>query len=114
MLNRCFLRLFLILAMVGITTPSLAAEDSSKAAKTRLIDKVVAVVEGDVITLRALEALAQPSRRLTAIKMRKNEKHGATILLQALDSVLSEKMIEMEIDANPDLLRSMRHRAGHW
>ena len=79
MLNRCFLRLFLILAMVGITTPSLAAEDSSKAAKTRtLIDKVVAVVEGDVITLRALEALAAAlSRRLTAIKMRKNEKHGA-------------------------------------
>ena len=74
MLNRCFMRLFLVLVLVGLGSQSLAAEESSK---TRMIDKVVAVVEGDVITLRAGDACRLLSQRSNAIKMRKNEKHGA-------------------------------------
>ena len=104
MLNRCFMRLFLVLILVGLGSQSLAAEESSK---TRtLIDKVVAVVEGDVITLRALEALAAaPLAEIDRYQdAKEREARRKAILLQALDSVLSEKMIEMEIDANPDLL----------
>ena len=107
MLNRCFMRLFLVLILVGLGSQSLAAEESSKTAKTRtLIDKVVAVVEGDVITLRALEALAAaPLAEIDRYQdAKEREARRKAILLQALDSVLSEKMIEMEIDANPDLL----------
>ena len=104
MLNRCFMRLFLVLVLVGLGSQSLAAEESSK---TRtLIDKVVAVVEGDVITLRALETLAAaPLAEIDRYQdAKEREARRKAILLQALDSVLSEKMIEMEIDANPDLL----------
>ena len=107
MLNRCFMRLFLVLAYCWLGSQSLAAEESSKTAKTRtLIDKVVAVVEGDVITLRALEALAAaPLAEIDRYQdAKEREARRKAILLQALDSVLSEKMIEMEIDANPDLL----------
>ena len=107
MLYRCSLNVSLIVAMMGIAAPSIAAESPAKTVTKRtLIDKVVAVVEGDVITLRALEALA--AAPLAEIERyqdpKQREARRKAILLQALDSVLSDKMIEMEIDANPDLL----------
>jgi peptidyl-prolyl cis-trans isomerase SurA len=81
------------------------AKGSDASART-LVDRVAAVVEGDVITLRALETLA--ARPLAELARYENPKERAArrkaILVQALDSVLSEKMIELEIDSNPDLL----------
>lgn len=81
------------------------AKGSDASART-LVDRVAAVVEGDVITLRALETLAE--RPLAELARYENPKERAArrkaILVQALDSVLSEKMIELEIDSNPDLL----------
>ena len=80
---------------------------AEKGTSTRvLVDRVAAVVEGDVITMRALESLA--ARPLAELSRFENPKERAArrqaILVQALDSILSEKMIELEIDANPDLL----------
>lgn len=79
---------------------------ATKTPKRDLIDRVVAVVEGDVVTLRALESIAaRPLSELSRYENAKErEARRRAILAQALDSVLSEKMIELEIDSNPDLL----------
>ena len=65
-----------------------------------LVDKVIAVVEEDVITLRSLEKLAAgPLKDADRYdNPTEREARRRAILLQALDTVLSEKMIEMLAD----------------
>jgi len=99
--------LWVLGGLLLVSVSAQATDDVAGSTKDRvLVDRVVAVVEEDVVTLKALEKLAE--RPLAEAERYENpedrEARRRAILLKALDTVLSEKMIELEIDANPDLL----------
>ena len=99
--------LWVLGGLLLVSVSAQATDDVAGSTKDRvLVDRVVAVVEEDVVTLKALEKLAE--RPLAEVERYENpedrEARRRAILLKALDTVLSEKMIELEIDANPDLL----------
>ncbi len=93
-----------VIISLGVALCSLLS--SPVQAKRLVVDRIVAVIEDQIVTQRELEKRAQPfMKQLEAIAdpiMR--EQNRKAILLKVLDIEIGEKMVDQEIQKSKDML----------
>ena len=90
MKNLCALKAFGVAALVMLAIPASAAE---------VVDRIVAVIENEIITLRELEQRALPFlEKVSAIAdENKRKRQRGEVLQKVLDIQIGEKMVDLEL-----------------
>lgn len=97
MKNLCVPKGLGIALLVILALPASAAE---------VVDRIVAVIEGEIITLRELEARAQPfMEKVESIAdPAQRESQRQEVMLKVLDIQIGEKMVDLELKKNAEML----------
>jgi peptidyl-prolyl cis-trans isomerase SurA len=92
------LKLASIIGILSITQPAMA--------ERVVVDRVVAVIEDEVITLRELETKAEPFLAQLSKYPDKEQRQAKAkeIMRQVLDNEIAEKIVAREIETNKDRL----------
>ena len=71
-----------------------------------VVDRIVAVIEGEIITLRELEVRAQPFMEKVAsiADPVERESQRQAVMLKVLDIQIGEKMVDLELKTNAEML----------
>jgi peptidyl-prolyl cis-trans isomerase SurA len=96
--KKSWLKLVSLAAIIGSASPALA--------ERVVVDRVVAVIEDEVITLRELETKAEPFLAQLSKYPDKEQRQtkAKEIMRQVLDNEIAEKIVAREIEANKDRL----------
>ena len=97
MKNLCALKAAAAALLLVLAVPASAAE---------VVDRIVAVIENEIITLRELEQRAQPFlEKVAAISDEaERERQRNEVLLKVLDIQIGEKMVDLELKKNAEML----------
>ena len=97
MKNLCAPKWLSIALLVMVALPASAAE---------VVDRIVAVIEGEIITLRELEVRAQPfMEKVKSISdPAQRESQRQEVMLKVLDIQIGEKMVDLELKKNAEML----------
>ena len=97
MKNLCAPKWLIVALLVMVALPVSAAE---------VVDRIVAVIEGEIITLRELEVRAQPFMEKVAsiADPVERESQRQAVMLKVLDIQIGEKMVDLELKTNAEML----------
>ena len=97
MKNLCALKAAAAALLLVLAVPASAAD---------VVDRIVAVIENEIITLRELEQRAQPFlEKVAAISDEaERERQRNEVLLKVLDIQIGEKMVDLELKKNAEML----------
>ena len=87
--------------LIALVTPALAVEVNRE-----IVDRVVAVIEDQIVTFRELEKRAQPFMKgLDGIlDPSEREQSRKSILMKVLDIEIGEKMVDQELQRSKEML----------